>query len=65
MKVTELTREQLEELKQRYYMERNDSVSYGGLASIDELVSDKEIFEEYDYIDFVNDDFFCTCGKEA
>lgn len=64
MKVTELSREQLEELKSRYYMERNESVSYGELACIDELVTDEEIFKEYDYVDFVCDDFFCTAGGE-
>lgn len=62
--VTELTRDQLTELKQRYYTERNESVSYGELANIDELVTDAEIFEEYDYVNFVNDDFFCTAGKD-
>lgn len=64
MKVTELARDQLTELKERYYMERNDSVSYGELANIDELVTDAEIFEEYDYVDFVEDDFFCKGFKE-
>lgn len=60
MKVTELSRDELTELKERYYMERNDNVSYGELAAIDELVSDKEIFEEYSDICFVKDDFFCN-----
>ena len=62
--VTELTRDQLTELKERYYIERNENVSYGELANIDELVTDAEIFEEYDYVNFVNDDFFCTAGKD-
>ena len=46
MSVKDLTREQLIELKQRYYTERNENVSYGELADIDNLVSDDEIFEE-------------------
>ena len=64
MSVKELTREQLIELKQRYYTERNENVSYGELADIDNLVSDNEIFEEYGDITFVEEDFFCTNGKE-
>ena len=60
MSVKELTREQLIELKQRYYTERNENVSYGELADIDNLVSDNEIFEEYGYITFVEEDFLCN-----
>lgn len=65
MKVTELTRDELTELKQRYLMEKRDKEhedepSYGELAAIDELVSDDEVYAEYDYIDFVKDDFFCN-----
>ena len=57
MSVKDLTREQLIELKQRYYTD-------GELADIDNLVSDNEIFEEYGDITFVEEDFFCTSGKE-
>lgn len=57
MKIEDLTREQLIELKQRYYTERNENVSYGELAHIDVLVSDNEIFEEYGHITFVEEDF--------
>ena len=64
MSIKELAREQLIELKQRYYTERNENVSYGELADIDNLVSDNEIFEEYGDITFVEEDFFCTSGKE-
>ena len=63
MKVTELTKEQLTELKERYYMEYNKNVSYGELANINELVTDAEVFKEYEHVDFVEDDFFCSCGK--
>ena len=60
MKVTELSRDELIELKQRYLMEKRDEAhedepSYGELAIVDELISDDEI-----YIDFVKDDFFCN-----
>lgn len=62
MSVKELTREQLIELKQNYYCNvLNNNASYGELADIDNLVSDNEIFEEYDGIIFTNDDFFCSC----
>ena len=60
MSVKELTREQLIELKQRYYTERNENVSYGELADVDNWVSDNEIFEEYGYITFVEEDFLCN-----
>lgn len=58
MKIEDLTREQLIELKERYYTERNENVSYGELADVDNLVSDNEIFEEYGHITFVEEDFF-------
>ena len=65
MKVTELSRDELIELKQRYLMEKRDEAhedepSYGELASVDELISDDEVFAEFDYIDFEKDDFFCN-----
>ena len=63
MSVKDLTREQLIELKQRYYTERNEDVSYGELADIDNLVSDNEIFEEYGHITFVEEDFLCICNN--
>ena len=60
MSVKDLTREQLIELKQKYYTERNENVSYGELADIDNLVSDNEVFEEYEHITFVAEDFLCN-----
>lgn len=75
MKVTELNTEQIVELKQHYMtelvnegtfaevMNRDyDEPSYGDLADADELISDDFIFEHYDGIDFVQDDFFCTAN---
>jgi hypothetical protein len=68
MTVYELSRDQLIELKQAYITEKNDEVgegtSWGELADADELVDDKEIFAAYECYDFVNDDFFCTAGRE-
>ena len=57
MSVKELTREQLTQLKEHYYCERNERVSLGELVCINELVSDKEIFEEYGDITFTEEDF--------
>ena len=68
MKVTELTREQLHELKCdelcRRYDEQGDSPSYYELAFADEIISDDEIYDEYAGVYFVNDDFGCTAGME-
>ena len=62
MKVTELTRDELTELKTRYYSDLLDRLgetpSYGELSAIDELVTDEEVYEEYADVDFVKDDFF-------
>lgn len=62
MKVTELTRDELTELKTRYYTDlldkRGESPSYGELSAIDELVSDEEVYQEYADVDFCKDDFF-------
>lgn len=73
MYVTELTRDQLVELKQKYMaelvnegmfaeiMDRDyDEPSYGDLAEADDIISDDFIFEHYAGIYFVPDDFFCT-----
>ena len=57
MNVYDLNEEQLTQLKQHYYTERNNNVSYGELACIDDLVSDEEVFEEYSNTFFVDEDF--------
>jgi len=63
MSVKELTKGQKTELKQRYYDEKlqekeNRTMSYYEMMIIDDLVSDEEIEKEYDYVSFINDDFF-------
>ena len=68
MTVYELNRDQLEELKQRYYSdvlleEEDRTPSYYELSNIDDYVSDQTVFDEYDNDTFVNDDFFCTAGQ--
>ena len=66
MDVKNLNREELVELKERYYTglldRKGESPSYGELAAIDDLVDDDTIFEVYAGVDFVEDDFFCSCG---
>lgn len=59
MYVTELSREELDELKYNYADERTHGCSYEELMeSLD--IPDDVIFEHYDGIDFVKDDFFCN-----
>ncbi len=59
MHVTELNRDELDELKQTYASERNNNISYGEL--MDALdIPDDVIFECYDGIEFTEDDFFCN-----
>ena len=63
MKVKDLSREQLQQLKVMYldnmlYEEENRSISYGEIIAIDEIVSDRLMYKVYkDYI-FTADDFF-------
>jgi hypothetical protein len=57
MNVRDLNNEQLTMLKYNYYCQNNLNVSYGELADIDSLVSDEEIFEEYQNTMFVEEDF--------
>lgn len=58
MNVKELNRAQLLQLKANYYEGQHpEGVSYGELASVDELVSDEEIIDAYDGVNFVEKDF--------
>lgn len=58
MKLKDLSKEQIIQLKQRLYCERNENVSYGELADINNLVSNEEIEKEYNDISFVEEDFY-------
>ena len=64
MKVFELTRDQLIELKKRMLFARLDKVgrcpSYGEIADVDDNISDEAVYEEYADTIFSMDDFFCT-----
>ena len=57
MKVKELNKEQLEEL--RFAMIFEDDSKY----DVEHQPTDEEVFEKFEDIDFVNDDFRCSCGK--
>ena len=58
MRVTELNRDQLTQLKQGYYCEKFMDVSCYELDDINNIVSDKCMFEVFEHTDFVEDDFF-------
>ena len=73
MKVTELNREQLTELKQNYMYRLAeqgtfaevvgrdyDEPSYGDLADADDIVPDDVVFREFEGTDFVEEDFCVT-----
>lgn len=69
MTVYELTREQLEELKSDYFwgedtadIPKFNNIGFPALFPCD--IPDEVIFEHYDGISFVNDDFSCTAGME-
>lgn len=75
MNVTELSREQLTELKCNYLEQLADEGSFAevldvdynepscwDLANADEIVPDDVIFKNYEDVCFVNDDFFCTAN---
>lgn len=60
MDIRDLSRDQLEQIKQSYYIKKQypAGVSYGELSSIDTLVSDDEVFCEYAGVSFVEEDFW-------
>lgn len=61
MYVSELSREQLVELKSTMLEAiLGYEPSYGELAIADELVSDEQVEEEYRDVCFTSDDFFCS-----
>jgi hypothetical protein len=60
MNIKQLNKEQLTELKQSYYTQKNDNVSYYELSIINDIVSDEKIFKEYNHIEFTEDDFSCS-----
>ena len=57
MSVYELSREQMNALKQAIICQRIDDPSYSDLAGAEYSVSDDEVFTEYEGISFVEGDF--------
>lgn len=68
MLVTELSREQLEELKEAYSVQLADTadeeIYYSDLANASEIPDDI-IFRHYAGVTFTDDDFLCTANKNA
>ena len=64
MTVYQLNREQLTELKQHHYSKNHTNVSYDEMLSINTLVTDTEIYQEYEGTLFTKDDFFCNSNHE-
>lgn len=74
MDVTELSREQLVELKQSYLCSLADSgdyevfdvryigVSYSDLVNADDIVPDDVVFDNYSGVVFCDDDFNCSAN---
>lgn len=62
MKVTELSKEEFEELKRNYLDEKLDhKASFLDLyVNIDELITNEEVISHYEGTEFVKDDFFCN-----
>ena len=58
MSVYELSKNQLIELKQNFLFKRDENISYDKLLDADIIVSDEEIFNEYENVKFSEDDFF-------
>lgn len=57
--VRELSREQLDELKVTYVFDLYDHPTIGDLADA-HTICDEELFEYYDGIYFMDDDFLCS-----
>lgn len=60
MKVQELTRYQLLQLKQTYLCQLMQDPPLGTLVDADKVIPDDIIFDYYAGIDFVEDDFSST-----
>lgn len=58
MKVEELNREQLKELKINYLSLNKNNISYEEIANIESIIPDAEIFEYYNGVNFTEADFF-------
>lgn len=59
MRITDLNRDQLVHVKELYLAEREQrtGISWAELVNADSIVSDEEIFHEYENMEFSEDDF--------
>ena len=62
--VTELTHDEINELKEAYFAELfySDEDVLGDDITCGDDIPDAVIFEHYNGIDFVEEDFFCNTG---
>jgi hypothetical protein len=58
MTIKDLDKQQLTQVKQAYFAENHENMSYDDLEMINTLVSDEEIFEAFEGVNFVDDDFW-------
>ena len=64
MRVKDLSKDQLKELKIAY-MDRKGDLSMSEILEADELIPDEVVFLYYANYDFTPDDFSCTAELEA
>lgn len=62
MTVHELTRQELDELKENYYWEYVGEDEILGDVTWWTEIDDEVVLEHYDGIDFVKEDFWCNCA---
>lgn len=62
MSVRELTSDQRTELKLFMLVDLDEWPSWGDLASVDDIISDERMMEEYEGVCFTDEDFFCSCS---
>lgn len=64
MTLKDLNKNQVHQLKEQMFLEKNENVSYGELLNADSLISDSEIEKRFGGITFVPKDFEIETNKE-
>lgn len=62
--VRDLTREQIQELKEAYFWQEETQDVLGDDITSPEQIPDDIIFYYYEGISFTDDDFFCTMQED-
>lgn len=62
--VRDLTKEQLQELKEAYFWQEETQDILGDDITSPDEIPDDVIFQHYEGVDFVNDDFICTMQED-